>query len=296
MATNNEQTSFGLKKLTHTNSTNLESIPVTVKRQDSTIENVMLMDELLAFVDAQFPNAVNKYLAHPQAFEYNYKALNNTHGFLKEAQERPDIGWQWRRRATGDLSEAKTFRALETLFQKRQSLLINGFKTETIFKVLRESAERSKKQIQKSKKMFSRPLTNEERMFKEASGIDLLELETQLKSLIVASATPQSANISEEDLILTITSQTEAPGMHLLDEDGKVKYVKTLNREVIQMFKKSKRDLAPDEVVFHLIRSLLNFIEKNNEFDFLLGQGYQHLRSSGGEEFSSGGESRWRNP
>ena len=107
-------------------------------------------------------------------------------------------------------------------------------------------------------------------MFKEASGIDLLELETQLKSLIVASATPQSANISEEDLILTITSQTEAPGMHLLDEDGKVKYVKTLNREVIQMFKKSKRDLAPDEVVFHLIRSLLNFIEKNNEFDFLL--------------------------
>ena len=109
-------------------------------------------------------------------------------------------------------------------------------------------------------------MTDEERIFFEAFGCDLLKLEEQLKSLV--AATSQNPNISREDLMAAVKSQSEGPGYDFLDEDGKKKYVKTMTREVDQMFKKSKRDLTPDEVISYLTRFLLNFIEKNNEFDF----------------------------
>ena len=272
MANKPPQTTLGWQKLTFTHSTSLDSFPVKVRRQNSTIENVKLMEELLRFTDEQFPDAVNKYLALPQAFQYNQNALKHIQGFPEEAEKRTVVDKDWKSKALGDCSEAKAFRALETLFQKRQSLLLTGLKTGEIFKLARESAHCSKKQKQKSNKMFSYPLTNEERMFFEASGVDLLELETQLKSLV--AATPQSPNISRDNLVATITSQTERPGFDSLDDEGKRKYVKTMTREVDQMFKKGKekgkKDLSPDEVVSHLIRPLLNFIEKHSEFDFLL--------------------------
>ena len=266
------QTILGWQKLTFTHSTSLDSFPVRVKPQNSTIENVKLMEELLRFTDAQFPDAVNKYLALPQAFQYNQNALKHIQGFPEEAEKRTDVEKDWKSKGLGDCSEAETFRALETLFQKRQSLLLTGLKTNELFKLARESAHCSKKQKQKSNKMFSYPLTNEERMFCEASGIDLLELETQLRSLV--AATPHSPNISRDNLVATISSQTERPGFDSLDDEGKGKYVRTMTREVDQMFhkgkEKGKKDLSPDEVVSHLIRPLLNFIEKHSEFDFLL--------------------------
>ena len=110
-------------------------------------------------------------------------------------------------------------------------------------------------------------MTDEERIFFETFGCDLQKLEEQLKSLV--AATSQNPNISREDLMAAVKSQSEGPGYDFLDEDGKKKYVKTMTREVDQMFKKSKRDLTPDEVISYLTRFLLNFIEKNNEFDFL---------------------------
>ena len=272
MANRPPQTTLGWQKLTFTHSTSLDSFPVRVRRQNSTIENVKLMEELLRFTDEQFPDAVNKYLALPQAFQFNQNALKHIQGFPEEAEKRTDVDKDWKSKALGDSSEANAFRAIETLFQKRKSLLLTGLKTNDLFKLARESAHCSKKQKQKSNKMFSYPLTNEERMFFEASGIDLLEHETQLKSLV--AATPQSPNISRDGLMVTITSHTERPGFDLLDDEGKRKYVKTMTREVDQMFKKGKekgkKDLSPDEVVSHLIRPLLNFIEKHSEFDFLL--------------------------
>ena len=80
--------SLGWQQLSHRNATNLETFPVMVRRQDSTVENVMLMDELTRFLEKEMPDAVNKYLAYPQSFEYNLEGLKGILDFPEEAQTR----------------------------------------------------------------------------------------------------------------------------------------------------------------------------------------------------------------
>ena len=148
--------------MSHASSTILDTFPVRVRRQDSTIENVKLMDELTRFLDKEMPEAVSKYLAYPQCFQYNQEALSHIQGFPEEARTRFSCPAQngpkdreqltkekWRQRALGDFGEAKTVCALETLFQSRPSFLLTGVKSEKILRVARESAKYSLGQSRK---------------------------------------------------------------------------------------------------------------------------------------------------
>ena len=60
MASSQQANDLGWKKFCFSNSTNLDTFSVRVRRQDSTIENVMLMDELTRFLEKEMPDAVNK--------------------------------------------------------------------------------------------------------------------------------------------------------------------------------------------------------------------------------------------
>ena len=186
---------LGRHRFSFAKSINLDAFPVRVRRQDSTIENVMLMDEMVAFLDKEMPNAVNNYMAYPQSFDYNQVALKGIQGFPEEARTRFSRSSQcgprdrehilreeWRQRALGDSSEAKTFRALETLFQSRPSLLLTGVKVERVLQVARQAAKYSLGQARKkSPQLFSVPLTTEERMLAEALGNDPQQLERQIR-------------------------------------------------------------------------------------------------------------------
>ena len=79
---------LGRHKLNFAKSINLDAFPVRVRRQDSTIENVMLMDEMVAFLDKEMPKAVDNYMAYPQTFQYNQEALAEIQGFPEEARTR----------------------------------------------------------------------------------------------------------------------------------------------------------------------------------------------------------------
>ena len=253
-----------------------------VRRQDSSIENVQLMDELMKFLDQEMPDAVHKYKAYPQSFEYNQKALKGIQGFPEEAKarfSRPAQGGprdseqilkeQWRQRALGDSSEAKTFRALETLFQSRPALLLSGVKVEGLLQVARQAAKYSLGQTRKqSPQLFSVPLTKEERMLAEALGFDLSLLEMQINDLL--ALTPTTPLISRNGLLAALKSKTVRLGFHLLNDTEKSQYAQTMSKEVIRMFSKSNRDLSKDEVANYLSRFLLTIIEKKDEFDFLV--------------------------
>ena len=86
MATPLTVSKLGRQKLNFAKSINLDTFPVRVRRQDSTIENVMLMDEMVAFLDKEMPNAVDNYVAYPQTFEYNQEALKQIQGFPGQIQ------------------------------------------------------------------------------------------------------------------------------------------------------------------------------------------------------------------
>jgi len=175
---------------------------VRVKRHDASVETVMLMTELPKFLDKAMPNAVHEYLAYPQSFEYNQKELRRIQGFPKEAQtlfahskqqgpkdREQKSREQWKKTALANLSEAKTFRALETLFQSRPSLMMSGVKAEKILQVARQSAKYSLTQSKRQNPhLFSVPLTKEERMLAEAFGFDLDHLEAQIKALIALTS------------------------------------------------------------------------------------------------------------
>ena len=77
---------LGRHRLCSPKSINLDTFPVRVRRQDSTIEYVMLMNELVNFIKKEMPNAVDSYMAYPLTFKYNQEALKQTQGFPEEAR------------------------------------------------------------------------------------------------------------------------------------------------------------------------------------------------------------------
>ena len=151
-----QEDKLGRHRLCSPKSINLDTFPVRVRRQDSTIEYVMLMNEIINFIEKEMPNAVDSYMAYPQTFKYNQEALKQTQGFPEEARmrfarptpsgpvDREQISKEeWRKRVLGDSSEAKTFRSLESLFQSRPSLFLTGVKMERVLQVARQAAKYS---------------------------------------------------------------------------------------------------------------------------------------------------------
>ena len=83
--------------------------------------------------------------------------------------------------------------------------------------------------------------------------------------------------------------QSVRPCFQLLKDAERSQYIKTLTREVNQMFDKSKRDLSPDEVANHLTRFFLTMVEKKDEFDLLLADRLSStILQGGGEKLSPG--------
>ena len=277
---------LGRKQTKNKISASLDNFPVRVRRQDATIENVMLMDELVRFLDAVEPDAVKKYLSYPQSCEFNQTALKHIQGFPEEARWRADMQTQkhvglkdqeqalkeqWRKKALGASGETKTSQALERLFQARPSLLLNGIETEKMLRVARESAKysfgQSKKQVP-SHLGHLVSLTGEERLLADALGFDLAQLESEVNCL--TALTPQTPNISRNDLLTSVTLKKARPAFWLLEDGERSKYTKTLTRAVNQMYDKSKRDLSPDEIANFLTRFFLDLVEKKDEFDFFM--------------------------
>ena len=196
---------LGQQKRSNSKTTKLDNFPVTVKRQDSTVEKVMLMDELNSFLDCHEPDAVNKYLSYPKSFEYDEKKLQHIEGFPEKArpwsnmqssrrtaggkdQEEKDKE-QWRKAALGLSSESKIFQMLETQFESRPSLMLNNIETEKMLQLVRESAKFSLGQSRKlMPHLFSVPLTSEERILAEALGFDHLQNEISLQRPIRGKA------------------------------------------------------------------------------------------------------------
>ena len=278
-----QEDKLGRHRLCSPKSINLDTFPVRVRRQDSTIEYVMLMNEIINFIEKEMPNAVDSYMAYPQTFKYNQEALKQTQGFPEEARmrfarptpsgpvDREQISKEeWRKRVLGDSSEAKTFRSLESLFQSRPSLFLTGVKMERVLQVARQAAKYSLGQARKqSPQLFSVPLTTEERILSEALGSDPQELEREIKDLI-SLIRPLTAAISRKDLLTAVHSKSVKPGFHLLGDKEKSQYSKNLTREINNIFDKSKRDLSDHEVTNYLTRFLLNLAEKKDEFDQML--------------------------
>ena len=102
----------------------------------------------------------------PSHLEYNQEALKQIQGFPEEARTRFSrpaqsgprdneqiLKEEWRKRAQGDSSEAKTFRALQTLFQNRPSLLLSGV---TVERVQRSFEERMLTEARVYKRQYKR--------------------------------------------------------------------------------------------------------------------------------------------
>ena len=282
MASSFQANRLGTQKLSYTDSTVLENFPVRVRRQDSTIKNVNLMDELIRFLDKEMPEAVSKFLEYPQ-FKYDQSTLTDIQGFPDEARTRFSESVQsqsgpknkeqkaeqklkenWAKRAVAGSNEAKTVRALETLFEGRQSVLLNGVKAERILQVAREAVKFSLEQPKEQDRyLFKVPLTTLERMLAEALGFDVSQLVTQIKDLIASC--PQTPSISESDMLATVKALAIEPDFNLLKDQ------KFLTRAVRRMFKDSQRDLFPDEVANYLTRLLhKDLVQNDDEFDILL--------------------------
>ena len=132
---------LGIHQRRNTRATStLSTFPVRVRRQDTTIHHVMLMDELKHFLDVHEP-VIRKPLVYPPSFQYDQRSLFHTQGFPEVAGSHPDMQreWRWRQYAGGHSAEGKVFKSLETVFQSRTSLMWNSLESEKVFQVAKES-------------------------------------------------------------------------------------------------------------------------------------------------------------
>ena len=97
---------LGRHRRENTKFSSLDSFPVTVRRQDSTIENAMLMDELTRFLDTQEPDALNKHLSYPKSFQYNEDSLHHIQGFPEEAHQVSLSSTEWTKRQGADVERS----------------------------------------------------------------------------------------------------------------------------------------------------------------------------------------------
>ena len=128
-------TNFDHQRLNFANSTNLYAFPVRVRRQDSTIENVMLMDEMVAFLDKEMPNAVDNYVAYPHTLSRTRRRSNR----FRVSQRRPEPDSQGQLKADQETMSRSWKRSgekelREILVKQKHSVLCRHFsKVDQVF-------------------------------------------------------------------------------------------------------------------------------------------------------------------
>ena len=166
---------------------NIDEIKVKVTRQDTGQHEGGMMEEFLAFLYTQFPNYETDHLKFPRAFAYDIKKIGGADGPL-DASGR-DVGNQKgkdRKKAVlGQKGEETLDDTLHRAFQKRTSLMWNGFERDKLFKIAKDCIKFKLNQAKaQDESLLEVPLLPEERELQKLFGINASKLENDVKEFV----------------------------------------------------------------------------------------------------------------
>merc|ERR1712172_291617 len=276
---------------------NIDEIKVKVTKQDTGQNEGGMMEVFLAFLYTYFPNYEKDHLKFPRAFTYDEKKIGGAHGPL-DASGR-DAGNQKgkdRKKAIlGQKGEEILDDTLHWAFQKRTSLMWNGFERDKLFKIAKDCIKfklNEAKALDES--LLEVPLLPEERELQKLFGVDASKLENDVKEfvkeLFSGKEEMNSAGLDKalkEKCVNPTKLNRENPGsdkrpfFDKLDGRDQTNYAENLRKHVKKAFepskKKGKKDkdsarkqVKVEEFGNYLVRYFLVLIGKHAEFDHVL--------------------------
>ena len=150
---------------------------VVVRRQNTSEENVKLLDEFDSFTKTHFPNFQTKFIQLPEVFASKVKDPSKAIEGFAEKKRKTDVDPVWLTHALGDKAESDLFQALEKEFVGRPSVSWNGFEMRKLFLVAKETLkEKRNQQKLLNPTLLEVPLTNGELELYRALGHDVKHL------------------------------------------------------------------------------------------------------------------------
>jgi len=276
---------------------NINEIKVKVTKQDTGQREGGMMEEFLAFLRTYFPEFEKQHLKFPRAFEYKHKILGGVDGPLESSGR--DVGTQRgqdREKAVlGAQGEETLDDKLHVAFQKRTSLMWNGFEKDKLFKIAKDCIKYKLKEAKaQDDSLLDVPLLPEEKEFHKLFGVDASKLENEVKEFVkelFSGSEEMDAAGLEKALMEKCASPTklnrENPGpdkrplFEKLGPKDQTDYRDHLKKYIKKAFdsskKKGKKDkgssrklVKVNELENYLVRYFLVLIEKHAEFDHIL--------------------------
>ena len=151
---------------------------VVVRRQNTSEENVKLLDEYDSFTKTHFPNFQTKFIQLPEVFTSKVKDPSKAiEGFAEKKRNTDADESVWLTHALGDKAESDLFQALERECAGRPAVSWNGFEMRKLFLVAKETLKEERKQQKLlNPNLLEVPLTKGELELYRALGHDVKHL------------------------------------------------------------------------------------------------------------------------
>ena len=237
--------------------------PVRVRRQDTTVKEVTMIEEFSAFTQKHFPSHQTQFLQVPEVFSPKVKDLGKVvEGFPEKGSAKVDPVWLTH--ALGDQAEYAVFRAIQTELGDRPALSWNSYELKKLFFVAKEAMKQERADArQENPDSLEMPLTPSERSLFVALGNDMKDVDKEVETIInflQSNAQNNTVEASLEKFLKTSAVKNN-------------KDVEVVTKILLRKIRNPKKPLSPDETeVKHFMSYNLwsRKIERNQEFDQLV--------------------------
>ena len=262
----------------------MNTLPVRVKRKDSTIQVANLMDEFEALVNQDFPKFHQQFIKFPATFRYSKAMLQDIEGFPGLARERFRRQLasgtavdrrldKWDEKAVAEMAEEKVYNSMVRTFQPRVALLWSGLKMEKVVKVARESVQYDANQERsRQPHLVEVHLTPSEINFYKVFGLDCAKIDQEVTTLtdhLFSTATNPDLPLNAVLGNLTQALRAVKPVFQDITEEAQKTYRSSIEKKIKAVFK-GRRTLTKDEVKASLTRYFISLLDKKDEFDSIV--------------------------
>ena len=268
---------LGVRKLTPTTSSmsyGLENLKVRVRRQDTTIEEVSLMEENANYLKNNYPNFTSEFnvfeeMVHSVVVEKNLKV----EGFPYASSQPDGKEYIFRQKGKGKCEEDKIMGWLMAEGVEG-SFLWNGFKPEWICKALQQTLAFNYRQMKDNSSELDCPLSSEEKTYYQAVlARDMGEFAATVTSF-VEDIFKSKDILGIDEFKKAIDNSKEKPFYEELSEKAKKTLKNRIKTHITQSLKKTnKNSLEKEETKNSLQRFFLVELKSDDEFDVILVDG-----------------------
>jgi hypothetical protein len=156
---------------------------VQVRRQDTTVEEVSMLQEFSDFTKQHFPKHQTQFIQVPEVKYLGKVRVAGKEGFPEKGLDKVDPVWL--NDALGDQAEYAVFRAIQAELGDRPALSWNSFELKKLFFVAKEAMKQEREAArQENPDILEMSLTQRERELYNTLREDIKDLDKEVETVI----------------------------------------------------------------------------------------------------------------